>query len=71
MTYYIIKSGMFDHGLYWIRYELPEGVNKAVQLSRADEDDYHGWNLFEYKKRGDDVFIGHANKSSVHFINNK
>jgi hypothetical protein len=67
MTYYIIKSGVYDQGLFWIGSELLKGVKKAIELSKADEDDYHDWNLYEYKN-DENVFIGHANKSVDHFI---
>lgn len=50
--YFLVKCGVYDHGVFWIGTELTEGISQADEAARQDIDSYHEWevrNLLENK----------------------
>jgi hypothetical protein len=47
MKYYIIKTGVYDHGLYWMGNSLGVAIYEAKKLASEDEDDFHFWQVRE------------------------
>ena len=43
--YYLVKKGIYDHGVFWIGNDLDEGIAEAKKAHELDSDGYHAWEV--------------------------
>lgn len=46
--YYIVKSGVYDHGVFWIGQDVNLAINKAKEYASNDIDNHHLWVVRKY-----------------------
>lgn len=50
--YFLYKTGVYGHGVFWIGDNLEEGKKAADAAASKDKDDYHEWELHEFTEAG-------------------
>ena len=54
--YYIIKTAVYDHGVFWIGTSEEEGKQKVDEFCDCDRDDHHDWQLRKFCEPGKEDF---------------
>lgn len=47
--YFVEKSGIYKHGVFWIGTDEAEACAVAKDLASMDIDDYHSWDVLEHR----------------------
>lgn len=48
--YYLEKSAVYLHGVFWVGSDLDEGKRQADLAASKDKDDHHRWNILKYQE---------------------
>lgn len=49
--YFLYKSGVYGHGVFWIGSDLNEGKRIAEHAASMDYDDYHEWEIYRFSEQ--------------------
>ena len=47
-TYFLEKTSVYMHGVFWIGNDAEEGRKQANLAASKDKDDFHDWILYEF-----------------------
>ena len=49
--YFLYKSGVYGHGVFWIGSDLNEVKRIAEHAASMDHDDYHEWEIYRFSEQ--------------------